>query len=723
MKFIFVWSVLLCTLSSCNTYSPEVKEALELSGDNHAELEKVLEYFKSRGKVAYESACFLIGNMKYHKSKDPFLTDSVYRRHFRMIDSVYNAVLVDIPFSKQTRYKEKGFDSLCRVLGESFRCFPTPYKFSNKSDLEVINADFLIDNIEEALGIWDAERYTYKKDFDFFKEFILPYRTTNEYPEFKRSQIRVMYQSVLTDTLSVYAKLERYKAYINGCRWINHYVKPTKHLGIYDLFLPKFKMDCHNMTNWSCNVFRACGLPAVYEFTPKWTDRDRRHFWCVSLDSAGILQPYTAPDNNLRQDWESDIRYAGKVYRRTYGAQKDTPYFLASEDEFVPEVFRTPLLNDQTFRYHQTVTLRIPLMWDISGNLAYLGMFTMDNEIVPVGWGEIDRSKREIIYRQVPLNTLFFPVCYDGEDMLPIGEPFIICTTHEVVEIPMPLTMNEQPEQIVDVSVSGRGLSYTGKRNQQPDGLKYCTLFCDTTRKIRMHLLRKYPEKRRMRAFHEKLKGVCLLGGNQERGNYDTLFILQNVPAPYLQEVLFNNNKAYRYYRFRTLGDEAVNIAHMEFLGNYSPEHTCLKPTPLPVFSATEQAMNKSSSLFRINGVPLRTGSKPENAFDGNFNTYVGATSIGMDFKTPVCIKGFRFIPRNANNMIVPGNCYLLLYYDGNGWKEHKILYAKHHYLDFVDVPVATLYRLKNLTEGKEELPFFYKNGKQYFLHIDIPPL
>ena len=71
------------------------------------------------------------------------------------------------------------------------------------------------------------------------------------------------------------------------------------------------------MTNWSCNVLRACGIPTIYEFTPKWTDRDNRHFWCVSPDSIGILQPYTAPDNNIREDWESDIKYAGKVYRKT----------------------------------------------------------------------------------------------------------------------------------------------------------------------------------------------------------------------------------------------------------------------------------------------------------------------------------------------------------------------------------------------------------------------
>ena len=171
------------------------------------------------------------------------------------------------------------------------------------------------------------------------------------------------------------------------------------------------------MTNWSCNVLRACGVPTVYEYTPKWTDRDKRHFWCVSPDTTSILQPYTAPDNNLREDWESDIKYAGKVYRKTFGAQKDTPYFLAGEDEFIPEEFNTPLISDQTFRYHQTVTLRLPIEMNMTNKLVYLAMFTVDNQLIPVGWGNVEYSKGEIVFKQVPLNILFFPVCYDDDKL------------------------------------------------------------------------------------------------------------------------------------------------------------------------------------------------------------------------------------------------------------------------------------------------------------------
>lgn len=150
----------------------------------------------------------------------------------------------------------------------------------------------------------------------FSKEFILPYRTTNEYPLMKRSQIRKMYEKILLDSLlgTIHESVEWYKIYVDKCRWLNKYVKPKEHMGIYDLFVPRFKMDCHNMTNWSCNVLRACGIPAVYEFTPKWLDRDSKHYWCNSPDSTGIIQPYTAPGNNLREDWDSNIKYCGKVY-------------------------------------------------------------------------------------------------------------------------------------------------------------------------------------------------------------------------------------------------------------------------------------------------------------------------------------------------------------------------------------------------------------------------
>ena len=88
-------------------------------------------------------------------------------------------------------FKGKKYDSIRIALAETFNNIKATNKNykKNKSttDLQTIHADFLIDNIESALHIWEANEYTYKKDFTFFKEFILPYRTTDEYPAYNRS--------------------------------------------------------------------------------------------------------------------------------------------------------------------------------------------------------------------------------------------------------------------------------------------------------------------------------------------------------------------------------------------------------------------------------------------------------------------------------------------------------------------------------------------------------
>lgn len=64
---------------------------------------------------------------------------------------------------------------------------------------------------------------TIEKILIFFKEFILPYRTTNEYLVHKRSEIRKMYESLLVDTASIRTQIEHYKIYVDKCRWINHH--------------------------------------------------------------------------------------------------------------------------------------------------------------------------------------------------------------------------------------------------------------------------------------------------------------------------------------------------------------------------------------------------------------------------------------------------------------------------------------------------------------------
>ena len=67
--------------------------------------------------------------------------------------------------------------------------------------------------------------------------------------------------------------------------------------------------------------------------------------------------------------------------------------------------------------------------------------------------------------------------------------------------------------------------------------------------------------------------------------------------------------------------------------------------------------------------------------------------------------------------MIVVGDTYQLLYYC-HGWKVHDTVVADKNFLLFENVSSNTLYWLRNLSNGEEELPFFYyKRSGQIFIH------
>lgn len=78
-----------------------------------------------------------------------------------------------------------------------------------------------------------------------------------------------------------------------------------------------------------------------------------------------------------------------------------------------------------------------------------------------------------------------------------------------------------------------------------------------------------------------------------------------------------------------------------------------------------------------------------------------------------------RFSPLNADNGIKSGNLYEL-YYWNNGWQSCGRQVAEYEYLKFENVPANKLYWLKNHTEGKEEMPFIFVDGKQIFIYDGV---
>lgn len=81
----------------CNSTTPtEVQYALELAGGNRNELEKVLDHYNKKDKQKFQAACFLISNMRYHKSKQQIEIPNQFPKYLVKTDSLYHALFNDM---------------------------------------------------------------------------------------------------------------------------------------------------------------------------------------------------------------------------------------------------------------------------------------------------------------------------------------------------------------------------------------------------------------------------------------------------------------------------------------------------------------------------------------------------------------------------------------------------------------------------------------------------
>jgi len=106
--------------------------------------------------------------------------------------------------------------------------------------------------------------------------------------------------------------------------------------------------------------------------------------------------------------------------------------------------------------------------------------------------------------------------------------------------------------------------------------------------------------------------------------------------------------------------------------------------------------------------------------FDGDPLSYYFAIEAdsgwaGLAFDQRYPIEAIRYIFRNDDNNVRPGDRYELLYQRNRQWISAGIQTADTTLLIYDKVPSNTLYWLRNHTRGKEERPFIYVDGKQVF--------
>ena len=191
-------------------------------------------------------------------------------------------------------------------------------------DCEVIDVDYLAENIEYAFKAWDLP---WCRDLSFgdFCRWILPYKMADEQPVKWRRELWEEYSWVLEVADSTSGARD-------VCRMVNDSVNEwftvnwdnPYQLDINFLQAKELKeAACYGASTMILYPLRALGVPAVLEGVPRWVNRSGAHFWNAVYDK-GYLCTFNGPDRN---PGVHKVQFVGvgrmlfkmpKVWRRDY---------------------------------------------------------------------------------------------------------------------------------------------------------------------------------------------------------------------------------------------------------------------------------------------------------------------------------------------------------------------------------------------------------------------
>ena len=694
MKACIIGISIICCVA-CRAIPGEVDETLQMAGRNKGELKKVLVHYgwRDRDSLKFRAACFLIGNMRWHFSRDRVGgMDSRMDVFCRQADSAFYAI-----------WEEKGgiLDSLAKCgkelkkrykwLADSIRKVPfvePKVQLGMVPDWEAVSSKFLIGHIDNAFYQWETSPFLKGMPFGEFCETVLPYRGIRNYSHlYPGHRLQEWFGKYVNyDTAAdLLSRIVRYNRRIGEVRNFMGQ-KLMDRTGIYGLFF--HGQECAEIANYGCTILRACGIPVQIEFCDAYREFSGRHYYCITPDSCGVWQTFN-PESSLPGQGKWVMGEPMNIYRLYYGAQPDSPYFLRSEEEVLPPLFASPCIREVTSERAEVFEVRLPFGEKTPNRLAYLAAFQNRRDLAPVTWGTIDSIRCEAAFANVMPDRLYFPVFYAGKELKTFGDPFWL--------------------QKDSLSTLGYRLHY---------------FHSDTADCRPVVLTRKFPRKPNMVEVAEKLVGATFCGANQwDFSDSRLLYTITEPPGPFLQDFVVSRPQAYRYYRFKAPEEYPhANVSWLEFLADTAWGYPNVLPaTPPAVLSPEQKKEGGSVSRWvKLLDAPSWDKMKWKAEFDGNMQTAPSAyPTVFLRLKEPQVVSRFRFAPKNADNGIRRGDEYELFCWN-DGWQSCGLTVARYEYLEFPRVPQGALLWLRNYSSGKEELPFVLSDGEQKFLYHDI---
>lgn len=544
------------------------------------------------------------------------------------------------------------FDSIRLKAGKRFAEMP----LHSTKDATSITADYLNDNIKEAVKSWKTRSWNNNLPEEIFCETLLPYRIGDEPFTSWRGPYREWLADIEDSLSSCTGTVEAAKMIverIGQCPYNDQLSTPHRTaLDLLNTPIGYCREDCDR----NLYAIRALGVPVAIDKMLVSPENGSAHMWTVVWDNIdGKMRMF---DNYRYRPTRDSIHYdkrrKGKIYRMTFLPDLQRLERYQNIDN-APTVLLNPRLKDVTAEYfgHNKAEVKIwreVLKSEKDG--VYLGVFA-NQRFQPADIGERDGGKA--IFHDIEPSLIYAPITSRGTVC---GMPFLLDDQGKVLQI----VPNE-------------------------DDVEHITL------------TRKFPMR-----FHQvnrlnSMVGMHVQSSHKADGPWRDLEVIETAPTNNYRRIRMDDYAGGRYFRLLNAGEGDALLSALlvcrDTLG--------LDPMPLTLVG-NDEAKGKYWRL--LNG-------------EYNLELEPGAEDCILHLESQDEIKSIYLQPWNDDNFVVPAQEYELLYFAGKeGWRSVGKKMSEGFSIEFA-APKGAILWLRNLTKGREEQIFIWRDGRQLF-NLDL---
>lgn len=662
-------TLLFIGVYGCNKYPPSINDTLKKSGKNKKELLSVIEHYKKTKETQkLEAVYFLYSNMsaKFH----------LEGTYYDSLQPFYNYISNNVEYqnAKKTNQEYLFLKQVADSVLNIHSSLRNRLKF--EYDSKKLSSSFLIDNIDKAFEVWENVKWKDLIDFSTFLNFILPYKISTESSTNWRSLIVLKYPEL-------YKKVKAINNIDTAFYFLNKKIE-TEFLIRFPFELGNMSFDknfnhynslkmgdCTDATNYTLFFMRTYGIPTAFDYLLAWGNSGSKHSWVKLIkpnndnkttlitninnreNTNNIVSEsfYDCPINKLIDN--DDIQYkrtVPKVYRKMFSLQDNLKKLNKTFPKEMHDNFKNFSLKDVSDEYLDCGSVVIKIeRKHKNAHLIYLCVFSTN------GWVPIDIKlveKNKVTFDKIGKNVMYLPMSYVNNKLKPVGNPFSVS--------------RENTKKSVNFNIN----------NTQTVTLK-----------------RKHPLFARIAHYANTMYKAKFTISKTNKFT-DTINI-QTIEKTSIIPTYFDVSipEGYNYLKFTPPNGHRVVFSELEF---FYRENGSLKKLERKEYKLLGPYVNVIDKLF-----------------DNKFGTIVNSPPFTLKFLNPTKkIVKMRYCPRSDTNFVEPNDNYELLYWS-NEWVSLGVNKATNFSIVFNNVPKNALLWLRDITKGKEERIFTYRNNNQ----------